>query len=162
MQALKPFSLKKLITLVLIAMLYLVVILSIIELGWVLYQDIVTPPFLVLEINELLDLLGLFLLVLVVVELLDTLAAYLDENSVHVEVVIEAAAIAVARKIIILDIKEVTPLGVIGLASLLLSLAVAYQLVRSGHTPTRSTLLARVLHRREAGEGLKSTQEEEA
>jgi len=47
----------------------------------------ITPPYLLLEIHELLDIFGLFLLVLLGIELISTLRTYLTENEVHVEVV---------------------------------------------------------------------------
>ncbi|MCK7532656.1 MAG: phosphate-starvation-inducible PsiE family protein [Marinilabiliales bacterium] len=53
--------------------------------------------------RELIAILGAFLLVLIGVELLDTIKAYFKENSIHVEIVVLLAVIAVARKVILLD-----------------------------------------------------------
>jgi len=44
----------------LILMLALVILLSVIELGWVLIMDIITPPVFILEIRQLLELLVCF------------------------------------------------------------------------------------------------------
>lgn len=128
---LRKLSVKRVITLILIGMMYGVVVLSVIELGWTLYQNVISPPFLLLEIRELLDILGLFLLVLIAIELLDTIQAYLRENIVHAEIVLEVAVIAVARKIIILDIERVPPLTVMGLALLIVALAAGYYIVKN-------------------------------
>lgn len=57
----------------LIAMLAVVVVLSTVELGWVLLKDILSPPILLLEVDELLEVFGFFLLVLIGLELLDTI-----------------------------------------------------------------------------------------
>ena len=92
------FSLKKTITYILIVLLYIVAALSILEVIYMLYLDIIRPPVFFLEVADILDILGQFLLVLVVLELLETVKAYLDEDIVHVEVVLEAAMIAVARR----------------------------------------------------------------
>ena len=48
-------------------------------------------------------MLGGFLLVLIGIELLDTIKAYFRENTIHVEIVILLAIIAIARKVILLD-----------------------------------------------------------
>ena len=76
------------------------------------------------------------MVVLIAIELLDTIRAYLDEHVVHAEVVMEVALIAVARKIIILDIKEVTAPTIVGIAAIVLALSVGYYLIRRvPHTP---------------------------
>ena len=48
-------------------------------------------------------MLGTFLLILIGVELLDTIKAYFREKSIHVEIVLILAIIAVARSVILLD-----------------------------------------------------------
>ncbi|HOD03595.1 MAG TPA: phosphate-starvation-inducible PsiE family protein [Anaerolineaceae bacterium] len=124
------FSVRRLPTLALIALMYVVVALSVVDLTWTLIRDIVSPPMILLDIEELLDILNFFLLVLIAIELLDTIIAYLDENVVHVEVVLEVAMIAIARKIIILDIKEVQPLAVIGIGVIIIALAAGFYVVK--------------------------------
>jgi uncharacterized membrane protein (DUF373 family) len=119
------------IVIALITMMVVVVFLSTIELGWIVVKDIVTPPIIMLEINELLEIFGFFLLILIGVELLETIKAYLTEGVVHVEVVLMVALIAIARKVIILDVKELPSLALFGIAALILSIAVAYYLVKT-------------------------------
>ena len=94
---------EKVVYAVLMALLMLVLAASLIDLVWLLYQSlIVTTPYL-LETHELITVLGAFLLVLIGVELLDTIKAYFHENTIHVEIVVLLAIIAVARKVILLD-----------------------------------------------------------
>jgi len=114
----------------LIGMMIVVVFLSTIELGWIIVKDIFTPPVILLEIEELLDIFGFFLLILIGVELLETIKAYLSEGVVHVEVVLMVALIAIARKVIILDLKDLPSLALFGIASLILTISVAYFLVK--------------------------------
>ena len=109
----------------LIIMMGLTVLLATVELGWIIIKDIITPPIVLLEINELLEIFGFFLLVLIGVELLETIKAYLVEKVVHVEVVIEVALIAIARKVIILDLEKYDSLTLIGIAALILAISVA-------------------------------------
>lgn len=114
----------------LISMMVLVVFLATIELGWIIIKDMITPPIILLEINELLEIFGFFLLVLIGVELLETIKAYLLEKVVHVEIVLEVALIAIARKVIILDLEKYESLTVIGIAGLILAVAVAFFMVK--------------------------------
>jgi uncharacterized membrane protein (DUF373 family) len=130
LDALKKFE--KAVTSTLIVMMALVVLLATIELGWVIVRDIITPPVIILEIDELLDIFGLFLLVLIGVELLETIKAYIKENVVHVEVVMTVAMIAIARKVITLDVKELPSMTLFGIAAIILALAAANYCYRRG------------------------------
>jgi uncharacterized membrane protein (DUF373 family) len=110
----------------LVVMMVVVIFLATLELGWLIVKDVITEPILLLEIQELLDIFGLFLLVLIGIELVGTLKTYLTENEVHVEVVFMVALIAIGRKVIILDVKELSSLTLIGIAAIIISLSVGY------------------------------------
>jgi uncharacterized membrane protein (DUF373 family) len=132
---LKTLTVKRAIILVLLILMYVLVIFSLIELVTIIWQAIALPPYL-LQNGELVDLLGQILLVLVAIELLDTVEVYLSDDEVHAEVVIEAAIIAVARKAILLDLKATPPLSVIGLALLIIALGLGYYVLRLSHART--------------------------
>jgi len=121
-------SFERLIVGSLILMMIVVILLSTIELGRILVLDIITPPNYLLDINELLDVFGFFMLILIGVELLETIRAYLNKHEVHVEIVLEVALIAVARKVVIIDVKEYPPETLLAIAAIVLSLAGAYYL----------------------------------
>ena len=129
LELLKKFE--KAITVALVIMMAIVVLLATIELGWLIIKDIITPPVFLLEIDELLDIFGLFLLVLIGVELLETIKAYVKENVVHYEVVLTVAMIAIARKVIILDVKELPSMTLVGIAAIIVALAAAKYYYRS-------------------------------
>jgi uncharacterized membrane protein (DUF373 family) len=78
------------ITRVLLAMMAGVVLLATIELGWILAKDLLTPPRILLEIHELLELFGQFLVVLIGIELLHSLKAYVESREIHLEAVLAA------------------------------------------------------------------------
>lgn len=122
-------KLEKTIVLSLLAMMVLVVFLSTVELGWLIINDIITPPVFLLDISELLDVFGMFLLVLIGIELLETVKMYLTEKAVHVEIVFMVALIAIARKVIILDIKETSSLTLIGIGVIIIALSAGYYLL---------------------------------
>jgi len=122
---------KKLLISSLTLMMAFVLLLSAIELGWVIAKDVITPPVFILDINELLDIFGLFMLVLIGVELLETIMkTYLTEGVNHAEIVISVAIIAIARKVIILDVKEVSGITLIGIGSIILALSIGYFLIK--------------------------------
>ena len=135
MQAfLKKFE--HIIVLSLIIMMVIVVVLATIELGWIIIRDIITPPIILLEIDELLEIFGFFLLVLIGIELLETIKAYLLTNVIHVEIVLEVALIAIARKVIILDINKYESLTLVGIAALIAAVALAYLVIKRHIMPS--------------------------
>ena len=87
--------------------------------------------------RTLLDIFGLFLSVLIALEILENITAYLRKHVVQVELVIVTSLTAVARKIIILDLKEVSGVSLIGLAIAILSLSISYFIVKSIHGSNR-------------------------
>jgi uncharacterized membrane protein (DUF373 family) len=127
---------ERLIVLILVFMMTLVLLLATIELGWIIAKDIISPPLFLLEIDELLEIFGLFMLVLIGVELLETIVkTYLHQSSDHARIVMAVAIIAVARKVIILDVKETSGLMLLGLAALLLALCLGYYLIKHRGRP---------------------------
>jgi len=114
----------------LIILMALIILLATIDLAWVIVEGILEPPWLRLATADLLDTFAAFLLVLVGIELLDTIRAYLSEHVVHAEIVFMAALIAVARKIITLDIKELSAVTLLGIAAIILALSAGYYLLK--------------------------------
>ena len=125
---------------VLMVLLMVVVAISTLELGWLLVKDITTVGTLLVDVEEMLELFGFFLLVLVGLELLTTLKSYLYDRVIHVEVVLEVSLIAVAQKVIILDTRT-GGLTLFGLAGLVIALAVAFWVVRIARRATRPSPL---------------------
>ena len=115
------------IVLALLWMMMVVVLLGTIELAVVLITQMAKPPLpVLLDLGEMLHIFSFFLLVLVGLELVEVIKDYLREDTVHVEVVLLVALIAVARKVIILDPKELDPAVLWGLAAVILALAAGY------------------------------------
>lgn len=114
----------------LLVMLALVVLLATVDLGWIILKDILTPPVFLLDVSELIELFGAFLMVMIGLELLDTIKIYITQQSIHVEVVLLVGIIAIARKVVILEPKEMDALTLIGIAAIIFSLTVGYYLVK--------------------------------
>ena len=107
-----------------------VVLLATIELAWILVKDVLTPPYFLLDVHELLELFGLFLLVLIGIELLHSVKTYIVSREFHLETVLTVAMIAVARKIIVLEPKELPEGTLLGMAALVIALALGYYVMR--------------------------------
>jgi len=114
----------------LIVLMTAVLILATIELGYYTFKYVIESDYAVIDLNQLMELLGVFMLVLIGIELLDTIKVYLKEKVMHVEVVVLVAIIAVARKVVVLKIEDIDGLKIIGVAFIIVSLAVAYYLIK--------------------------------
>jgi uncharacterized membrane protein (DUF373 family) len=118
----------------------LVIMLATVDLAIDLCKDIVlsAPRFLV-SVDELLEIFGHFLLILLGFELLETVKAYLREEAVHVEVVLIVALIALARKAILIEAGTTSGTTMIGIGLLMLSIAVSYGVVMHFYRDPRKT-----------------------
>lgn len=121
---------QKVIIYSLIAMMTVVLLLATIELGYYIFKSVIESDYAIINLNLLMELFGTFMLVLIGIELLDTIKVYLKENIVHVEVVVLVAIIAIARKVVVLKIEEIDGLKVIGVAFIIVALAVAYYFIK--------------------------------
>lgn len=83
--------------------------------------------------KTLTDIFGLFLSVLIALEILENITAYIKKHVVQVELVIATALTAVGRKLIILDLEKISGVSLIGLAIAIFSLSISYWIVRSSH-----------------------------
>lgn len=118
------------INMALLAMLALVVLLATVDLGWIILKDLLTPPVFLLDVDELLELFGAFLMVMIGLELLDTVKIYISQKTIHVEVVLLVGIIAIARKVVILEPKGMDAMTLIGIAAIISSLTVGYYFVK--------------------------------
>lgn len=139
---------ERIITRLLLVMMAGVVVLATIELAFVLGKDMLTPPLFVLEIDELLEVFGQFLLVLIGIELLHSMRAFSERRELHLESVLVVALIAVARKIIVMDPTHLPEGTLLGIAAIVLGLTAGYHLLgRSHRDKSRSDRGTRHEHR---------------
>lgn len=111
-------------------MLTVVVVAGAVDLGVTLAIDLVTPPIGRLDVAELLRLLGLFLVVLIAIELVYVVRLYLEGRHFDVEVLLMVALIAIARKIVVFDLERNEPALLLGISAVVTSLAAALFLLR--------------------------------
>lgn len=127
-KALKRFE--RTIVVALLGLMMVAVFASTIELAIILGQQLLKPPVFLLNLEEMLEVFGFFLMVLIGLELLESIKAYLNKERMHVEVVFLVALVAAARKIIILDYKTMTPDMLFAIAAVIVALGIGFYLVR--------------------------------
>jgi uncharacterized membrane protein (DUF373 family) len=111
-----------------IAMLF-VILVAVYELVVFMVQELIPPPMDRFG-KTLFTVFGLFLNVLIALEILENITAYLKKHVVQVELVIVTSLIAIARKIIILDLEKTSGIDLIALAAAILSLSISYWIIR--------------------------------
>lgn len=122
---------KRFLIIIITIMMGIVLLLSTVELCWVIINDILSPPVFLLETNELLEIFGMFMLVIIGIELFETIMkTYLTEGYDHAQIVLSVAIIAIARKVIILDVKEIPSLTLFGIGIIILALSIGYYLIK--------------------------------
>jgi uncharacterized membrane protein (DUF373 family) len=133
---------KKLMIQTLMIMMAVVLGLATIDLGWVIAEDIAQPPFMILSVEQLLDVFGLFMLVVIGIELLETvMKTYMTEGPPHYEVVLTVAIIAISRKVIILDLEDLDGINLIGIASTILALTFGYYWMKKSKVLKKESLI---------------------
>ena len=118
------------VMLALIIMLAVIIVLSTINLGVIIVQDIIRNPYYLFDINEVLHLLGILIVVIIAVELLETAHIYFDETAVRIEVVFQIAMMSLAREVIVLNLHETPGITLVGIAAIAVALSLGYFLVR--------------------------------
>lgn len=109
-----------------------IIIVSVGDLIIIVCKNLLTTPDIFLD-KTLFMLFGLFLDILIALEILENITAYLRKHVVQVELVIVTSLVAVARKIIIFDFskyKESAGQNLIGLGMAILALSISYWIVR--------------------------------
>ncbi len=121
---------QKFIIVILAILMGFVVMLATLELVYIIALDLLSPPIVLLDSKELLDIFGYFLLILIGIELLETFSIYLHERAINVQVVLLVAMIALARKVIILDAEDIQSLTLFAIGFVILALAAGYYMVK--------------------------------
>lgn len=81
--------------------------------------------------DDIFDIFGLFLNILVALEILENITAYLKKHSIQLELVIVTSLIAVSRKIIIFDLETKSSTDLIAISIAVFMLSVSYFIVRN-------------------------------
>lgn len=125
----------------LVLMLLIAVLLGTLGLGRTIVETIIdSPPYILVDPKLLFQSFGLFLICLIGLELLKILTFHISHHYIKPELVVEVAIIALCNKVVTLDLKETAALSIVGLAALIIALAVGYY-VFTRHRRTEDTEL---------------------
>nr|WP_309242673.1 DUF2809 domain-containing protein [Limnofasciculus baicalensis] len=125
-------SIETIVSKILSLVMVVVILVAVFDLIIILSQQLFVSPLGFFNKN-LFEFFGLFLNVLIALEILENITAYLRKHVVQVELVIVTSLIAVARKIIILDLKKTEGIDIIGLALAVFSLSLSYWIIRKSN-----------------------------
>ena len=96
-----------------------------------------TPVF-ILTIGVILATFGVFMVVLIAIEIFQNIILYLRDDVIHVKIVLSTALMAIARKVIILVYNELEPLYIFA-TGLVLSSPPASPITMCTKSPTPPT-----------------------
>lgn len=114
---------------VLAVLMVLVIFWGVGDVVYVLYNRLLSPPFMLLEITDIFITFAAFLAVLIAIEIYQNIVLYLRTDVIPLKLVIATALMAIARKVIILDFKEVTPMYIFAIGAVVLALGITYYLL---------------------------------
>ncbi len=144
-------SIDKYVTFALMGVMALVVLAATVEVIVSIVRQLFTPPVGLADVGSLQTVFGSVLLVLIGVELFESLKSYALEHAFRAEIVITVAMVAIARKVIILDVSHMEAPILLGIAAIIAALGVAYFLF-TRRSPAEGELRTLEWWNRQAGE----------
>jgi uncharacterized membrane protein (DUF373 family) len=120
-------QLSKFLTLVMV----IVLLVAVVDLVMALVQQLSSHSLGSLT-ESLFPIFGLFLNILIALEIMENITAYLRQHYIQLELAIGTSLIAVSRKIVLFDFKKDSGLDLIGLAIAVFTLTISYWIIRSG------------------------------
>ncbi len=117
----------------------LVIFFGVLDVAWEIYQKLRGAPVMLMTISDILATFGAFMAVLIAIEIFINITVYLRDDVIHVKIVMATALMAIARKVIILDFKVISPAYIFATAALVFAMSIGYWLVAS-HADARSVL----------------------
>jgi uncharacterized membrane protein (DUF373 family) len=107
---------------------------GVVDVVYIIYQKLLSPSFNTLTIRDIVSTFGAFLAVLIAIEIFINITLYIRKDVLHIKLVVATALMAIARKVIIFDFKEITPPYVFATAAVVLALGITYWLIERGLT----------------------------
>ena len=130
---------RKYIAIALLGLMAIIVVSATLEVAYEIAVNIFEPPGFFIGVQDLFGVFGLFLMVLIGLELMTSIQMYLEHNSIHAELMLLVAITAITRKIVILDASQIDPMIMFGIGAVIIALALGYYLVRRSSVEKRAT-----------------------
>ncbi len=123
-------KIERIIAIALLILMGIVVASATVEVAYEIVTGLMDPPGFFLGVSELFEVFGLFLMVLIGLELMTSIHMYLDDQKIHAEMMFLVALTAVTRKIVIMDSSAMEPMLVFSIGFLVITLASGFYLIR--------------------------------
>ena len=130
---------RKYIAIALLGLMAIIVVSATLEVAYEIAINMFEPPGFFIGVQDLFGVFGLFLMVLIGLELMTSIQMYLEHNSIHAELMLLVAITAITRKIVILDASQIDPMIMFGIGAVIIALALGYYLVRRSSVEKRAT-----------------------
>jgi len=114
---------------ILAVLMVLVIFWGVADVVYVIYEQLMLPPFMLLDISDIFKTFAAFLAVLIAIEIYQNIVLYLRTDIIPIKLVIATALMAISRKVIIFDFKEVSPMYIFATATVVLALGITYYLL---------------------------------
>lgn len=107
----------------------LVIIWGTIDVLFVMYETLLEDPKFLIGVSEMFTLFSSFMVVLIAIEIFINIRLYLGTSVLPVQLVIATALMAIARKVIVLDVEAVDAAYLAAMGLVILALGVTYWLL---------------------------------
>lgn len=102
---------------------------SVADVLLVLYEKLSEPPVFLLDMSDIFQVFAAFLAVLIAIEIFANITLYLRDDVIHVKLVVATALMAIARKVIVLDLSILEPSYLYAIAAIVIALGLTYWLL---------------------------------
>ncbi len=114
---------------VLAILMVIVIFWGVADVLYVLYHNLMDEPKMLLNISDIFKTFAAFLAVLIAIEIYQNIVLYLRKDVMPIKLVVATALMAIARKVIIIDFKELSAMYIFAIAATVLALGITYYLV---------------------------------
>ncbi|WOF16445.1 phosphate-starvation-inducible PsiE family protein [Methanoplanus sp. FWC-SCC4] len=116
---------------VLMIILTFVIIFSLFELALMIIEKLLydNTPY-ILEAKGILQFFEFFLLILIGLELMETIKSFIETKKIQVEIVLILAIIAISRKIIVIDPATASEFELMGIGLVVIGLTAGYYFIK--------------------------------
>ena len=114
---------------ILAILMVIVIFWGVADVVYVLYNNLIDEPYMLLNISDIFKTFAAFLAVLIAIEIFQNIVLYIRTDVLPIKLVIGTALMAIARKVIIIDFKDLSPYYIFATASVVLALGITYYLV---------------------------------
>jgi uncharacterized membrane protein (DUF373 family) len=114
---------------VMAVLMVLVIMWGVGDVIYVMFQKLMAPPMFMLTVNDIFQLFGAFMVVLIAIEIFLNIRLYLGTDMLPVQLVIATALMAIARKVIVLDFEATDAIYILAIAAVVIALGATHWLL---------------------------------